>query len=224
MPAAFIPLVEQTALISATTEYVIARALRQMVRWRERGLDVGVSVNLSARNLLEDELPAKIAGLLREHRIEPERLTVEVTESATMVDPEKAVRVLGALRAGGVGVSIDDFGTGNASLTYLTCLPASELKIDRSLVAGICESARAEAILRSVVDLAHYLGLTAVAEGIEATDVLERLVELDCDAGQGYLFARALPAGELVEWLERRPTGARAATAVGAPTSASRSG
>jgi diguanylate cyclase (GGDEF)-like protein len=224
MPAAFMPLVEQTALISAITEYVIARALRQMVRWRERGLDVGVSVNLSARNLLEDELPTKIAALLREHRIEPEHLTVEVTESATMVDPEKAVRALGALRADGVGVSIDDFGTGNASLTYLTSLPASELKIDRSLVAGICESARAEAILRSVVDLAHYLGLTAVAEGIEEPDMLERLVELDCDAGQGYLFARPLPAGELVEWLERRPTAARAATAVGAPASASRSG
>ena len=120
-----------------------------------------------------------------------------------------------------MGVSIDDFGTGNASLTYLTCLPATELKIDRSLVAGICETARAEAILRSIVDLAHYLGLSAVAEGIEGTDVLERLVELDCDAGQGYLFARPLPAGELVEWLERRPVGVRSAAALGASTSSS---
>ena len=210
MPGTFVPLIEQTALISATTEWVITRALRQMVRWRERGLDIGVSVNLSPRNLIEDELPAKIAGLLREHRIEPERLTIEVTENATMSDPDRAVKLLHALRAVGVRVSIDDFGTGNASITYLTRLPASELKIDRSLVAGICESTRAEAILRSTVDLAHYLDLTAVAEGIEQADVLERLVDLGCDTGQGYLFARPLPASELVAWIERRPAGAGA--------------
>ncbi|HEX4564928.1 MAG TPA: bifunctional diguanylate cyclase/phosphodiesterase, partial [Solirubrobacteraceae bacterium] len=224
MPATFMALIEQTALISATTTWVLTRALRQMVRWGELGLDIGVAVNLSARNLVEDELPAKIAALLREHRIEPDRLTIEVTETATMTDPERAVKLLNALRTVGVRVSIDDFGTGNASITYLTRLPASELKVDRSLVAGICESARAEAIMRSTVDLAHYLDLTAVAEGIERADVLERLTELGCDAGQGYLFAKPMPAGELVAWLERRPvaSGAPSPAGVGAAASPAR--
>jgi diguanylate cyclase len=224
MPGTFMPLIEQTALVSATTEYVIKRVLRQMVRWRERGLDIGVSLNLSARDLVEDELPGRIAALLREHRIEADRLTVEVTETATMSDPERAVRLLGALRAGGVRVSIDDFGTGNASITYLTTLPADELKIDRSLAASVCQSARAEAIMRSTVDLARHLGLTAVAEGIESTDVLERLIELGCEAGQGFLFARPLLADELVAWIERRPANAVSAAypaGTGAAVSAS---
>jgi len=221
LPATFMPLIEQTALISAMTEHVIVRALRQMVRWREHGLEIGMSVNLSARNLMEDELPAKIAALLREHRIEPDRLTVEVTESATLSDPERAVTLLSAMCAGGVRVSIDDFGTGNASITYLTCLPAAELKIDRSLVAGIRESTRAEAILRSTIDVAHSLNLTVVAEGIESGAVLERLVELECDAGQGYLFARPLPAAELVGWIERRPAPAAPAPIVGAASPSS---
>jgi diguanylate cyclase len=220
MPSMFMPLIEQTALISATTEWVFTRALRQMVRWRERGLDIGVSVNLSARNLVEDELPAKIAGLLREHRIEPDSLTIEVTESATMTDPERAVRLLNSLRTVGVRVSIDDFGTGNASITYLNRLPATELKIDRSLLAGMCESARAEAIMRSTVDLAHYLELTAVAEGIEDAEVLEGLIDMGCDAGQGYLFSKPLPAGELVVWLERQ-SAATARTSAGAGAAAS---
>jgi diguanylate cyclase (GGDEF)-like protein len=214
MPGTFMTLIEQTALMSATTEYVLARAMRQMVRWRERGVDIGVSVNLSARNLVEDDLPARIAQMLREHRIEADRLTVEVTESATMSDPERAVTLLSALREGGVRVSIDDFGTGNASITYLTRLPATELKIDRSLAANVCESPRAEAIMRSTIDLARYLGLTAVAEGIESAEVLERLIELGCEAGQGYLFARALLADELVAWIGRRPAhGTQAAAA-----------
>jgi diguanylate cyclase (GGDEF)-like protein len=226
MPATFMPMIERTALICATTEYVIARALRQMVRWRERGLDLDLSVNLSARNLIEEDLPAKIASLLREHRIEADRLTVEITESATMSDPERAVKLLSAVRAEGVRVSIDDFGTGNASITYLTRLPATELKIDRSLVTGISESSRAEAIMRSTIDLAHYLGLIAVAEGIESPDVLELLAELECDVGQGYLFARPMPPGELVEWVETRRPRAPAATRrpLGAASSSSRRG
>jgi diguanylate cyclase (GGDEF)-like protein len=217
MPSTFMPLIEQTALVSATTEYVIARALRQMVRWRERGLDIGVSVNLSARNLGDEDLPAKIAALLKEHRIEADRLTVEVTESATMSDPDCAVSVLAALRAGGVRVSIDDFGTGNASITYLTTLPATELKIDRSLVAGICECDRAEAIMHSTIDLARHLGLDVVAEGIETVGVLERLIELGCEAGQGYLFARPLLADDLVAWIARRPVQSAARVREAAP-------
>jgi len=205
-PGQFIPLIEQTALVGPVTLYVIAAALRQVVAWRELGLHMHLSVNLSARNLLDPALPDHIEALLREHRVAPQELTVEVTESATLADPARAVSVLGALHASGIGVSVDDFGTGQASIAYLTSLPASEIKIDRSFIADICTDHRAEAIVRSIIDLARHLELRVVAEGIETEAVLERVTDLGCDTGQGYLIARPLPAEELT---------ARIATALG---------
>jgi diguanylate cyclase (GGDEF)-like protein len=201
MPMTFIPLVEQTALVGPITLRLIDQALAQAVRWRRRGLDLDVAVNLSARNLLDRELPSQIAALLARHALPADRLTLEVTESATLVDPERAIEVLGMLGESGCGVSIDDFGTGNASIGYLATLPASEVKIDRSFVAGICESDRTEAIVRSIVDLARDLRLRVVAEGIETVAVMERLVALGCDVGQGFLISRPLPAAELTAWL-----------------------
>lgn len=194
-PMNFIPLVEQTALVGPVTLHVLERALSQLVRWCERGVHLDMSVNLSARNLLDLALPSQIDELLRRHRIAPERLTVEVTESATMADPDRAAEVLCALRKRGIGISIDDFGTGNASIAYLIGLPANEIKIDRSIVTGICDDERAEAITRSMIDLARHLGLRVVAEGIETQAVLEQLTELGCDTGQGYLIARPLGPG-----------------------------
>jgi diguanylate cyclase (GGDEF)-like protein len=205
MPLSFVPLIEQTALVDALTERVLELALRQMVRWREQGLELDMSVNLSARNLLDLGLPNRIQALLREHWVEPERLTVEVTESATMADPERAAEVLAALRERRVRVSIDDFGTGNASIAYLTQLPASEIKIDKAFITDLCEDSRAEAIASSTVDLARHLGLHVVAEGIETPAVLERLIELGCDTGQGYLISRPLSGDALTAWL--RETG-----------------
>jgi diguanylate cyclase (GGDEF)-like protein len=196
-PMLFVPLVEQTALVRPLTLHVIDMALRQMVAWRERGIRLGMSVNLSARNLLDPELPAQVFERLHRYGIAAETLTVEVTESSTMADPERAVRVLDALRSGGVGVSIDDYGTGNASIDYLARLPANEIKIDKSFVTGMCEDPRAEAIVRATVDFARHLKLHVVAEGIETREVLERLTALGCDTGQGYLISRPLPAEEL---------------------------
>jgi diguanylate cyclase (GGDEF)-like protein len=201
MPTSFIALVEQTALVDAVTERVVELACRQLVRWREQGLELDMSVNLSARNLLDLGLPDRIQALLRTHWVEPERLTVEVTESATMVEPDRAADVLAALRERQIGVSIDDFGTGNASIAYLTRLPANEIKIDKVFITDLCEDARAEAITSSTVDLAHHLGLRVVAEGIETTAVMERLVELGCDTGQGYLISRPLAGDDLTAWL-----------------------
>jgi diguanylate cyclase (GGDEF)-like protein len=215
-PLRFIPLVEQTALIGPVTLHVIDQALRQTSRWRELGLDVGMAVNLSARNLLDPELPAQIATLLRGHDVPAETLTVEVTESATLADPDRAVRVLSALTASGVGVSIDDFGTGNASIEYLARLPANEIKIDRSFVTDMCKDSRAEAIVHSTIDLARHLELNVVAEGIETEDVLDHLAGLGCDTGQGYFISRPLPADEITARLldELRPsTSARAEAA-----------
>jgi EAL domain-containing protein (putative c-di-GMP-specific phosphodiesterase class I) len=190
---------------------VIECALRQLVAWRERGIHLQMSVNLSARNLVDPELPSQILERLTHNGVPAEQLTVEVTESATMADPERAIRVLNALRASGVGVSIDDFGTGNASIDYLARLPANEIKIDRTLIAYICEDARADAIVRSTIDFARHLSLHVVAEGIETEDVLERLTALGCDEGQGYLISRPVTAEQLVAQLsaERQSPPAR---------------
>jgi diguanylate cyclase (GGDEF)-like protein len=200
-PLRFIPLIEQTALVGPVTLHVVDQALGQLRRWNELGLSAPMSVNLSARNLLDPELPRRIGELLQAHAVAPEELTVEVTESATLADPERAVGVLGALRAMGVGVSIDDFGTGNASFAYLAKLPANEVKIDRSFVTDMCESPRAEAIVRSTIDLARHLDLHVVAEGIETRAVWDRLLALGCASAQGYLISRPLPAEQLAAWL-----------------------
>jgi diguanylate cyclase (GGDEF)-like protein len=200
-PGAFIPQIEPTALVGPFTMYVIERALRQMVAWRRRGIDLEMSVNLSARNLLDPALPAQVDELLRRHGVPAGRLTVEVTESAALADPDRAIAALEVLRTRGIAVSVDDFGTGNASIEYLAALPASELKIDRSFITGMLEDARAEAIVRSTIDLARNLGLTVVAEGIETEDVMERLRVLGAETGQGFLISRPLPAEELTEQL-----------------------
>ncbi|HEV3047567.1 MAG TPA: bifunctional diguanylate cyclase/phosphodiesterase [Solirubrobacteraceae bacterium] len=200
-PGQFVPLIEPTALVGPFTLHLIERALVQMVAWRRRGIDLEMSVNLSARNLLDPELPAQVAEMLARHAIPAARLTLEVTESAALVDQERAIAVLGALRANGIGVSVDDFGTGNASIEYLAKLPASELKIDRSFITDVLDDPRAGAIVRSIVDLARNLELTLVAEGIETQEVAEHLAALGAQTGQGYLFARPMPAAELTEHL-----------------------
>jgi diguanylate cyclase (GGDEF)-like protein len=204
-PMTFIPLVEQTALIAPLTLYVFTRALRQMVAWRELGLNLEMSVNLSARSLVDPDLTGQVAGLLRRYGIPASLLKVEVTESATVIDHARAVEVLRGLRRAGVGVSIDDFGTGNASIAYLTALPVTEIKIDKSFITGICEDARAQAIVRSTIDLARHLGLHVVAEGVETAAVLEEVRELGCHTAQGYFLARALAPKELIAWLKARP-------------------
>jgi diguanylate cyclase (GGDEF)-like protein len=203
-PLEFISLIEQTALVGPVTLHVIELALRQLAAWRAEGLELGISVNLSARNLHDPELAGRIEALLHSHEIPAGSLTVEVTESAAMADPELAVGVLDTLRALGVGVSIDDFGSGHASIAYLARLPVSELKIDRSFVSRMCESPRDAAIVRTTIDLARHLGLHVVAEGIETAAVCERLAAMGCDTGQGYLISRPAPAEELTAWLRER--------------------
>jgi diguanylate cyclase len=203
-PLEFMPVIEQTALIGTVTRYVIDQALSQLAAWRQIGLELDMSVNLSVCNLHDPTLPPHIASLLKTYATPDGALTVEVTESATMADTDRALRVLDALRGLGVGVSIDDFGSGHASIAYLARLPATELKIDRSLITRMCESPRDEAIVRTTVDLARHLDLSVVAEGIETIDVAERLTEIGCETGQGYFISRPLPHDELMEWLRKR--------------------
>ncbi len=203
-PLEFMPMIEQTALIGAVTRYVIDQALGQLATWHREGLELDVSVNLSACNLHDPTLPEDVESLLKGHSTPKGALTVEVTESAAMTDTDRALRVLSSLRGLGVGVSIDDFGSGHASIAYLARLPATEVKIDRSLITRMCESPRDEAIARTTIDLARHLELCVVAEGIETAEVARRLVEIGCDTGQGYFISRPLPAEELTEWLKGR--------------------
>src|SRR4051812_27925417 len=202
-PGEFVPLAEQTNLIRPLTLWVLREAIRQMAAWKSAGLDVPVSVNLSARNLVDETLPDRVKELLQEWDIEPRFLMLEVTESAVLADPERAGNVIERFQKSGVALSIDDFGTGYSSLTYVRTMPAAELKIDRSFVKGLESSESNTAIVRAVIGLAHSLGMKVVCEGVETEAALLRLRELGCDFAQGYLLSRPLPAREIVDYVAK---------------------
>ena len=195
-PIAFLGLIADAGLMGPFTMDVLDQALVQQSRWSMAGYDVCVSVNISAASLRDDELPDKIAGLIAKRSVNPSRITLEITEDSFIADPEQALLVLERLRGLGVELSIDDFGTGFSSLTYIRRLPVSELKLDRTFLTGAPEDRRAVSIIRSTVDLAHSLGLRIVAEGIENLEALELVDDLGCDAAQGYLMGRPVPAEE----------------------------
>lgn len=204
-PDQFIPLAEQTGLITPLTHWVLQEALRQLQAWSRDGLDLGVAVNLSMRTLHDPTLPDTVAWLLQRYAIAPGRLTLEVTESSLMADPGQARLVLTRLAALGVSLSIDDFGTGYSSLGYLKHLPVDEIKIDKSFVLGMDSDVKDTAIVRSVSELSHNLGLRVVAEGVETAETWDALRALGCDAAQGYYVSRPLPADELERWLRIAP-------------------
>ena len=193
-PGRFLPLTEATHLIHELTAWTLDEALGQMGRWRDDGHDVDVAVNLSPRVLVRDDLVAFVEAALVRHRVMPARLTLEVTESALMAQPDVASRRLDELRALGVRLSLDDFGTGFTSLAMLTTLHFDELKVDRVFIAGALGNPAHLAIVRSVLDLGHRLGLVVVAEGVEDWATADLLTELGYDRQQGYLHARPLGA------------------------------
>ncbi|MFQ1000922.1 putative bifunctional diguanylate cyclase/phosphodiesterase [Modestobacter sp. SSW1-42] len=203
-PVDFLPLAEVHGLMGALTDEVLAQAVAQAAVWHRAGRDLRISVNLSASNLLDTGLPARVAELLALHALPPSALVLEVTETVLLSDPDRSLAVVGALTELGAGVSIDDFGTGYASLTYLHQLPVVELKLDRSFTADLLTDSRAAAIVASTVRLAHQLGLRVVAEGVEDPATLLHLRALDCDESQGYLHSPPLPAAELEQWLARQ--------------------
>lgn len=199
--ADFIPLIEQYGLLPRFTEWAIDRALRDCSEWAVAGHEVDVAVNLSALDLGDLSLVSRVSRALREGRIEPQRLWLEITETSAMSDPEVARRMLTQLRAIGVGTVIDDFGIGRSSLGYLKMLPADGLKIDKVFVSDLTTQPHNEAIVRAAVALAHELDLSVTAEGVETAEVLEYLRDIDCDLAQGYHIARPMPAGGVVHWL-----------------------
>jgi diguanylate cyclase (GGDEF)-like protein/PAS domain S-box-containing protein len=200
-PDEFIPLAENTGLIKPITRWVLRAAAAQYSEWHRRGLEIPLSVNCSARNLMEDDLPHAIDSILRKHGVPPRQVTLEITETSLIEDPDRALQVATYLHSQGLSISIDDFGTGYSSLDYLRKLPVQELKIDKSFVMKLDQSRGDEKIVLSIIDLAHNLGLKAVAEGVENATVWERIREMGCDVGQGYFFARPMAVEALDEWL-----------------------
>ena len=206
-PDEFIPMVEKSGLIQPFTHWVLEDAIRQVKRWTEAGIDLTIAVNLSARNLIDVNLPGDIEKLLDSYNVSPAQLTLEVTESAIMSRPETALSILTQLHNIGFKLSIDDFGTGYSSLAYLKKLPVSELKIDQSFVFGLTTNDDDAVIVRSTIELAQNMGLKVVAEGVEDQDILDTLVVLGCDIAQGYHMSRPLPVEELDVWLANSPWG-----------------
>ena len=209
-PDLFIPMAEQSELITPLTEWVLQAAITDLGRWRAQGIELSMSVNLSARNLHDGDIVPTVRRLLKEHGVPAASLTLELTESTIMTGTGS--RTLHELKTLGTKIAIDDFGTGYSSLAYLKRLPVSEIKIDRSFVTNLSTDNDDAAIVRPTISLGHNLGLEVVAEGVEDGTSYKMLAEYGCDYAQGYFISPPLPADELVEWLRTSAWGDRAAT------------
>jgi EAL domain-containing protein (putative c-di-GMP-specific phosphodiesterase class I) len=200
MPDAFISLAEASGLIAPLTEWVVREAIRQCATWRRNGLDIGVSVNLSAQTLRELDLPDRMAATTAAAGLNPGRITLEITESGMTDDLDSLLDITTRLRLKGFLLAIDDFGTGFSSLTQLRRLPFTELKLDRTFVSGAATDGDSRSLLESSVNLAKRLQLKTVAEGIETEEEWNLLVWMGVDLGQGYHMARPMPADKILPW------------------------
>jgi diguanylate cyclase (GGDEF)-like protein len=211
-PDVFIPVAEQTGVIGMLTDYVLTASLQQCRMWLDAGLDMAVAVNISPRVLRDDSFSERLAAMLARHRVPASRLTLEITESAVMADVAHTIEVLWQLRRQGVRLAIDDLGVGHSSLAYLKRLPVHEVKIDKSFVLTMTDDEYDDAIVCAVVGLAHQLGMSVVAEGVETELARDRLAEIGCDVAQGYWYSRPMPAGDVPDWVaDQLPAPAEAA-------------
>jgi EAL domain-containing protein (putative c-di-GMP-specific phosphodiesterase class I) len=205
-PTEFIGLAEETGMIIPIGEWVIRTACRQLRQWHEQGLEtLRMAVNISAVQLQQRGLVDIVRGALEEHRIAPHRLELEVTESAAMQNFELTMNVLRELRSLGVGIAVDDFGTGQSSLTYLKHFPIDTVKIDKEFLRDVTTDETAAAIVSYVINLAHTLQLNVVAEGVETEDQYTFLRHYGCDQMQGYLFSKPIPAEAVLPFLREMP-------------------
>ena len=214
-PDEFIPIAERTGIISDLTVWVLGAAVAQMAQWHRDGHRWSVAVNVAMRNLLDDDFAATVHDILDRHDCDPSQLTLEITETSVMTDTARTIEVLARLAELGVRLSVDDFGTGYSSLSYLQQLPVEELKIDKCFVRDMLTDASAEAIVRSVLDLAGNLHLRVVAEGVEDRHTWERLRQLGCQVAQGYVMSRPMPPADIEPWyrsMRREWAGASDAT------------
>ena len=199
-PSEFIPFAEQTGYIRSITMWVLSRAIAQCAAWRAEGLPMHVSINISARDVMDAQLPDRVVALLENHGCAARWISFEITESAILDDPGHAVANLNRLHALGCQIAIDDYGTGYSSLAYLRRLPLHELKIDKSFVMGMSGDANDDVIVRSTIELAHNMHLMVVAEGVEDEPTLERLRALGCDMAQGFHLSRPVAADQAAAW------------------------
>jgi diguanylate cyclase (GGDEF)-like protein/PAS domain S-box-containing protein len=207
-PNEFISLAEQAGLIKQVTLWVLKEAMTQSRDWEQSGIDVSMAVNLSVHNLHDATFPQEVASILRVFSSDQvNRLRFEITETAMMVDPSRALEILNALGTMGIRLSIDDFGTGYSSLSYLKQLPVAELKIDKSFIMSMEENDNDAVIVRSTIELAHNIGLRVVAEGVEDKKTYEMLAALSCDSVQGFYISRPMPPEEFSRWLQQPPWG-----------------
>jgi diguanylate cyclase (GGDEF)-like protein len=204
-PDEFIPIAEQTGIITRISEHVLGQTLAQVRHWRESGLDLRACVNLSGLDIMQARFAQRVLEQLADAGLPAQALALEITETAMLSDRAQASENLAPVNAAGIGLSIDDFGTGFSSLAQLRALPVSELKIDKSLVMHMDSERDDRQIVRSTIEMAHYLGLEVVAEGVETEPVLTLLSEMGCDAVQGYYLARPMPAAELAAWMRSPP-------------------
>ena len=202
-PQEFIGIAEQAGLIGKISEWVLDRAVRQAALWSARGIDLQLSINLSADDAATESLPDRIAAVLREHGAQPSHLRIEVTESVVMTDPMRVSELLCRVRDLGVGIAIDDFGTGHSSLAQLQTLPCDELKIDQAFVRGLRAGTANAVIVRTTIEMAHSLGLHVVAEGVEDRTSWNLLAQYGCDVAQGYFLGRPMSSAEFLAWLDR---------------------
>ena len=205
LPRDFVPLAEAGNLVHRVTQWAIEAAIGACRRWQETGLEVGVSVNLSPRDLRDANLAQAIGTALAAARLAPRWLTLEITEGSLLADPGPVTAMLLPILEAGVGLSIDDFGTGYSSISHLKLLPASEIKIDRTFVHDMLHNEHDAVIVRSLVDLGHSFGRQVVAEGIEDRETWDLLSQIGCDLGQGFLISPALAEADAVDWMRRAP-------------------
>jgi diguanylate cyclase (GGDEF)-like protein len=200
-PADFIPFAERSGRIRQVTDWMLARAVRTLAAWQAQGREpLTIAVNISTLDIQDQSLPARLAGLLADYRVDPSRLQLEVTETGLMASGADPIAVLHALKSWGVSLAIDDFGTGQSSLAYLQHLPVDELKIDRSFVQDVDADPRRQALLKSIVGVGQGLGLTVTAEGVENAAELAVVQACGCDLVQGYLFARPMDLSDFEAW------------------------
>lgn len=221
MPDTFIADAEKTGVIKPLSDWVLNEAVRQCAEWNAMGMPLTVAINMSARVIQDLQLPEHVAAVLAQHGVRAEQLDIEITETAIMSDPQRAAQVMTALDVMGVRLSIDDFGTGYTSLAQLKRLPVDEVKIDRSFVMNMLRDANDAMIVHSIIDLAHNMSRTVVAEGVESKKILDALVALNCDVVQGYFFSKPLSVADFQFWFNAAspsPAGLPAASRIARPS------
>jgi len=206
-PDKFISMAEQNGLIKPLTYYVLRKALLQGEKWQQAGLDLSISINVSAVNIQDPGFPAEVEKILKECTMPPTQLEFEITEIAVLSEPERAVDCIKRLSALGIQISVDDFGTGYASMSYLKELLVARIKIDKSFVKDLAFNHNDSVIVRSTVELGHNLGLKVVAEGVETKEAWDKLKSFGCDSAQGYYMGRPLSPDDLTIWMQQSPWG-----------------